>query len=215
MKKITQITILLLLTLIVFTGGVSANYYSQGSLLRYGTRTNEVKELQQDLKTLGYFNYYTTTTYYGSITYNAVTDYQHDKNLGVDGIVGPITSREIKKDIIVHSGKSLIGIPYKWGGTTTNGFDCSGFTYYVFKQNGITIPRTSREQYYTGSWVRTPDLQNGDLVFFNTTGSGVSHVGIYIGNNKFVHASSSKGIMISDLKNSYWNPRYLGAKRVI
>ncbi|MFZ7133830.1 MAG: NlpC/P60 family protein [Eubacteriales bacterium] len=214
MKKNMQIITILILALVIFTGAVSADYYSNPSYLRYGLWSNEVKNLQQDLKDLGYFTYYTTTTYYGSFTYNAVVTYQRDKNIGVDGIVGPVTASEIKRDKVVLVGKSFIGVPYQWGGSTPSGFDCSGFTAYVFKQNGLYLPRTSSQQYNFGTWINRSYLKNGDLVFFNTSGSGVSHVGIYIGKNKFIHASSS-GVMISDLNNSYWNPRYMGAKRII
>jgi cell wall-associated NlpC family hydrolase len=116
---------------------------------------------------------------------------------------------------IITTGKKYIGVPYVWGGSTPSGFDCSGFTQYVFRQHGIQLPRTSAQQYSVGTWVAKSNLLPGDLVFFNTSGSGVSHLGIYLGNGDFLHASSSKGVMISQLSNSYWAPRYVGAKRVL
>ena len=116
---------------------------------------------------------------------------------------------------IIATGKKYIGVPYVWGGSTPSGFDCSGFTQYVFRQHGIQLPRTSAQQYSVGTWVAKSNLRPGDLVFFNTSGSGVSHLGIYLGNGDFLHASSSKGVMISQLSNSYWAPRYVGAKRVL
>ncbi|TJY38970.1 NlpC/P60 family protein [Cohnella pontilimi] len=109
----------------------------------------------------------------------------------------------------------LIGIDYDYGGTTTSGFDCSGFTGYVFKKLGVELPRSSREQFAVGKKVARDDLRPGDLVFFNTNGSGVSHVGIYVGQNKFAHASTSKGVTITSLSESYYAKRYLGARRVL
>ncbi|WP_223879855.1 C40 family peptidase [Paenibacillus spiritus] len=108
-----------------------------------------------------------------------------------------------------------IGVSYKVGGSTTAGFDCSGFTKYVYKKLGLNLPRTSREQYKMGTTVSRSNLRSGDLVFFNTTGSGVSHVGIYVGNGKFAQSSSSRGVNISSLSQSYWSKRYVGAKRVM
>lgn len=116
---------------------------------------------------------------------------------------------------IITTGKKYIGVPYVWGGSTPSGFDCSGFVQYVFRQHGIQLPRTSAQQYSVGTWIAKSNLLPGDLVFFNTSGSGVSHLGIYLGNGDFLHASSSKGVMISQLSNSYWAPRYVGAKRVL
>ncbi|WP_209122646.1 peptidoglycan-binding protein [Alkalihalobacillus sp. BA299] len=111
---------------------------------------------------------------------------------------------------IISTAKSLIGTPYKWGGTTRSGFDCSGFLQYVYKQHGKSIPRTTTSIW--GASSPTSTLQPGDLVFFTTYKSGPSHVGIYLGNRQFIHASSSKGVTISNMDISYWNTRYLGAR---
>ena len=116
---------------------------------------------------------------------------------------------------IVATAKQYIGVPYVWGGTTPSGFDCSGLVQYVFKKHGILLLRTTSQQYGQGKSVAKANLKLGDLVFFNTSGSGVSHVGIYIGNDRFIHASSSNGVMISSMSNSYWSARYLGARRVL
>ena len=116
---------------------------------------------------------------------------------------------------IIATGKKYIGVPYVWGGSTPNGFDCSGFVQYVFRQHGISLPRTSAQQYTVGTAVSKSARIPGDLVFFNTSGSGVSHLGIYIGNGEFLHASTSKGVTVSLLSNSYWAVRYVGAKRVL
>ena len=116
---------------------------------------------------------------------------------------------------IVSSAKNLVGIKYRFGGTTKAGFDCSGYIGYVYKQNGIKLPRTSAGMYSTGKSVKKANLQTGDLVFFNTSGKGVSHVGMYIGNGKFIHASTSKGVRVDKLNDPYyWGKKYVGAKRV-
>jgi cell wall-associated NlpC family hydrolase len=117
---------------------------------------------------------------------------------------------------IVADAKKLLGIPYVWGGTTTKGFDCSGFVQYVLKQNGISMPRTTTEQYQIGTYVTKSDLLPGDLVFLqNTYRAGISHVGIYIGDGKMIHASSSKGVVTSDLSSSYYTQHYYGSRRVV
>lgn len=116
---------------------------------------------------------------------------------------------------LVSTARTYMGTPYSYGGTTTSGFDCSGYTQFVFKKQGITIPRDTTKQYAMGTSVKKSDLETGDLVFFNTFGNRVSHVGIYIGSNRFIHASTSKGVMISKVNDpAYWGKRYLGARRV-
>ncbi|WP_042347660.1 C40 family peptidase [Bacillus massiliigorillae] len=111
------------------------------------------------------------------------------------------------------TGQKFIGVPYKWGGTSPSGFDCSGFVGYAYKISGKVLPRTASEMYKRGTFVGRYQLQVGDTVFFSTVSKGASHVGIYIGNNQFVHAASN-GVRIDSLNNSYWKPRYLGAKRI-
>ncbi|MEC0093391.1 C40 family peptidase [Paenibacillus macquariensis] len=108
-----------------------------------------------------------------------------------------------------------IGSPYVASGNDTSGFDCSGFTTYVFNKLSIDLPRQSGSQYSMGTAVSRNDLREGDLVFFNTTGKGVSHVGIFVGNGKFAHASSSNGVIINSLSESYYVSRYVGAKRIM
>ncbi len=214
--KIIGIIAILFLATTVISIPVRADYYSERILLYYGMRGSEVVRLQNDLKSLGYF-WANSTGYFGSITKQAVINYQLSKGLVADGIVGKNTSREIKLDKIIKTAKSYQGIPYVWGGASPSGFDCSGFIYYVMQKNGITVPRTSSQQYYNaGTWVSKSNLKRGDLVFFTTYKAGPSHVGIYIGNNQFIHASSGSGkIIISSMSNPYFAQRYIGAKRVI
>jgi len=119
-------------------------------------------------------------------------------------------------DKIVPASKKYIGVPYQWGGTTAKGFDCSGFIRHVYGTIGVDLPRTTSDMYRTGTSVRKEDLRVGDLVFFNTSGKGVSHAGIYIGEDKFIHSSSSRGVTVSSLNDPYyWKSKYIGAKRVL
>jgi len=105
------------------------------------------------------------------------------------------------------------GTPYQFGGDSKKGIDCSAFTCELMDSvYNITLPRTAKSQYNSNTKVRKEDLAEGDLVFFNTTG-GISHVGVYLANNKFVHASASSGVMISDLDDAYFKRRYIGAAR--
>jgi len=107
------------------------------------------------------------------------------------------------------------GVRYRRGGNTHHGIDCSGFTEAVYLAAfGLAIPRISREQYRVSRKISTTELKEGDLVFFNTNGRGVSHVGVYLGNNKFIHASVSRGVMVSDLFESYYLKRFIGAGRI-
>ncbi len=108
------------------------------------------------------------------------------------------------------------GVRYRTGGNTKNGVDCSGFTVAVYATlYGIALPRVSREQYRVSRKISTTELQEGDLVFFDTRGGGyVSHVGVYLGNNKFIHASVSRGVMVNDLFESYYMKRFVGAGRI-
>lgn len=118
------------------------------------------------------------------------------------------------RDNLVESAQDYLGVPYKWGGTSESGFDCSGLTRAVYRLNGISLPRTSFEQYDDGTSIAKNKLQKGDLVFFITNkGRRINHVGIYIGNNEFIHAPS-KGKVVSKAKldSNYWSKAYKGAR---
>lgn len=115
---------------------------------------------------------------------------------------------------IVDRALSFVGTKYVYGGSSTSGFDCSGFTKYIYAGSGISIPRSSYSQFSSGSKVSKDNLQPGDLVFFSTYAAGASHVGIYIGGGRFVHASNpSSGVKIDGINDSFYGPRYLGARR--
>jgi hypothetical protein len=116
---------------------------------------------------------------------------------------------------LVGTALTLRGTPYRNGGSDPNGFDCSGFTQYVFAQFGVALPRDVREQYRQGKSIDAGDLAPGDLVFFSTTDPGVSHVAIVVGGDQFVHAPSSSGVVrVERISSSYWAPRYVGARRI-
>jgi cell wall-associated NlpC family hydrolase len=116
---------------------------------------------------------------------------------------------------LVGTALNLRGTPYRNGGSDITGFDCSGFTQYVFAQHGVLLPREVRDQYRLGASVNPDRLVAGDLLFFATTDPGASHVAIAIGGDEFVHAPSSTGVVrVEHLGSSYWSPRFLGAKRV-
>lgn len=132
---------------------------------------------------------------------------------------GPTVSRSgssVSGDRVVAKAAEYLGTPYRYGGSSPAGFDCSGFTKYIFSQFDISLNRSSSDQYSNGVAVSRDELLPGDLVFFNTYG-GISHVGIYCGNGKFIHSSSpsSGGVIYSSLSEKYYAPKYVGARRVI
>ena len=125
-----------------------------------------------------------------------------------------------KANEVIAYAKTLLGKPYVWGAQGPNSFDCSGFTYYVFKNKaGIILPRTSNAQSKYGTYVSKSNLKPGDLVFFDTNGANngnVSHVGMYIGNGQMIHASyGQKKIVIANFNDSYYQKAYVNARRVL
>lgn len=127
------------------------------------------------------------------------------------------SENEAKMSNLAIYAMSLYDTPYLYGGKSRdNGFDCSGFVQYVFQNSlGLQLPRTSAEMSRIGTPLASDQLKPGDLVFFNTSHSPNSHVGIYIGGNRFVHApKTGRAIAITSLKNRYWNEHYSGARRI-
>lgn len=142
--------------------------------------------------------------------------------LVIAGVIGPASVAQAKTTVgssgidgrIIKTAERFLGVPYVWGGTTPAGFDCSGFTRYVFSRAGIHLPRVSVSQSRVGIPVAFHNLIPGDLVFFNLeSGKRVSHVGIYMGKGKFISATCHKGIAIYKF-TPYWAKGYLGARRV-
>lgn len=116
---------------------------------------------------------------------------------------------------ITEEARKYIGIPYRFGGTDRQGFDCSGFIQYVYRVKGISLPRAADEQYHAGRVISEKSLAPGDLVFFSTYEDGVSHSGIYMGNGSFISATTSRGIAIADMTSGYWRQHYVGARRIL
>jgi len=127
----------------------------------------------------------------------------------------PITSPR-KAENIVRVAESMIGAPYKYGGISPkSGFDCSGLVYFSHRKNGITLPRTSYAQYKASKPIPRKALRRGDLLFFRITSRKVSHVGIYMGKNRFVHAPSrGKKVSIGKLNSPYWSKRFIRGGRI-
>ncbi|AFM40708.1 cell wall-associated hydrolase, invasion-associated protein [Desulfosporosinus acidiphilus SJ4] len=224
LKKLTGL--FLLAFLLVFGLAQTAQASLGDPLLKYGSTGSDVVQLQTELNYLGY-NVGTADGIFGSKTKAGVMAFQTAESLSVDGIVGPITASSLNKaytekqqssktTAIIATAEKYLGVPYQWGGESpTTGFDCSGFVQYVFSQNGITLPRVSQDQYTVGTPVSFSDLQPGDLIFFSIAKNGVEdHDGIYIGNDQFINASSSKGVTIYTI-GPYWTSVYLGARRVL
>lgn len=115
---------------------------------------------------------------------------------------------------IIYTSMQLIGVPYRYGGASLEGVDCSGLVQLAYNNAGIRVPRTSREQYRQSKRVHPTRIKPGDLVFFRLQSRKISHVGIYIGNKRFIHAPrTGKNVMYASLENPFWKKRYAGAGR--
>ena len=131
------------------------------------------------------------------------------------GGMDALPARHVDPAALIETALSLRGVPYLWGGATPRGFDCSGFTRYVYARHGVSIPRIAAHQYRVGDAVSSRELQPGDLVFFSTVAPGPSHVGLAVGDGRFVHAPSERGrVRVESLSARYWQRRYLGARRI-
>lgn len=208
---------------------IGTTTFAHASAYEAGDQGSEIAAIQTQLNSLG-FKAGVVDGDFGELTANAVKAFQTARGLEPDGVIGAETYRALMgRDIpavsrdssaasvrrIIQTSMRYTGVPYVFGGTSPRGFDCSGFTRYVFAQSGIHLPRMADEQYAVGRAVAYSRLQPGDLVFFTTYAPGVSHSGIYIGGGKFISATSSRGIAIDPINSSYWGPRYIGARRVM
>ena len=181
--------------------GAGTNYSIIGSLSK-GTKVEVIS----------------TTNGWSKIKYNGSTGYVSSQYLSSSASDNSTsTSTSVSK--VISYAKKLLGKPYVWGAEGPSSFDCSGFTCYVFKNAAnINLPRVSKDQSNYGTYVKKSDLREGDLIFFDTSGENdgnVSHVGIYLGNNQFIHCSSSKGQVVISEMSSYYTKAYVNARRVL
>ena len=181
--------------------GAGTNYSIIGSLSK-GTKVEVIS----------------TTSGWSKIKYNGSTGYVSSQYLSSSASDNSTsTSTSVSK--VISYAKKLLGKPYVWGAEGPSSFDCSGFTCYVFKNAAnINLPRVSKDQSNYGTYVKKSDLREGDLIFFDTSGENdgnVSHVGIYLGNNQFIHCSSSKGQVVISEMSSYYTKAYVNARRVL
>ncbi len=222
-----MISFLRALVMVVLLLSMSVSQGNAAGQFRVGDQGEEIAEIQDQLVLLGYD--VMADGAFGVATVEAIKDFQKSCGIKVDGLIGPATySALLGKEMpeithgasylantIVSLSMNYIGVPYVFGGTSPYGFDCSGYVQYVFANAGISIPRTADVQYDFGTPIATTDLVSGDLVFFSTYTYGASHVGIYLGDNNFIHASSSRGVTIDSLGSSYWSSHYIGARRIL
>jgi cell wall-associated NlpC family hydrolase len=219
MRITWRIAVLCLMLFSLVSLAQAAGVYEEGDT------GQDVAQIQAKLGALGY-SAGPADGEFGPATTAAVKAFQKDRGLDADGVVGQATYRALMgRDLVVsrdaagvrkmiQTAMRYIGVPYVFGGNTPEGFDCSGFTRYVFARGGVWLPRMADEQYEMGRPVAKAKLQPGDLVYFTTYAPGVSHVGIYLGDGKFISATSSRGVAVAYLADSYWGPRYIGARRV-
>lgn len=200
---------------------------ANASAFRQGDQGDEVARLQSALASLGYD--VSADGNFGPLTKQAVLEFQQSKGLEADGMVGASTYRAlVGRDIpevsrggtqvvrrVVQNSLQYVGVPYVFGGTTPSGFDCSGYVRHVFANAGVYLPRAADEQYECGYSVSYGNLQVGDLVFFTTYAYGASHVGVYLGDGRFISASTSRGVVVDSLSSDYWGSCYIGARRVL
>ncbi len=194
------------LTEVLDDQGLDAYYFRHESSLykvRFGDFTTKEEALREA----------------GGLASNAIIEGYYivspeDYALAKEGKDNPLN---LRRDIVA-TAESFLGLPYRWGGSSPDkGFDCSGLAMAVYRLNGLRLPRSSRSQYRAGRPIDRGELEEGDLVFFATSGGRrVSHVGIYMGDDRFIHAPGrGKRIKTGSLSNGYFRVRYVGAKRYI
>lgn len=151
----------------------------------------------------------------GTILHDGIPEFVTPTVTEASAGVSSNTPSTIALTSVIPTALAQQGTPYRWGGSDPSGFDCSGLMQYAFAQHGIALPRQTADQYGIGHQVPAQDIQPGDLVFFQTVSPGPSHVGLMIGDDRFIHAPSSGGVVrIERLSVVYWSRRIIGARRV-
>lgn len=220
-KQLTIIPFFIIFALFFTTLTAAAAY-------RLGDTGTDVAEIQQALANHGYD--VQVDGDFGPATKAAVIAFQKDNDLTADGLLGensyfallnrpipataPASYLQINNNIVA-TAQLYLGVPYVYGGSSPNGFDCSGFVQYVYAKCGINLPRTADIQAETGFKVSKSELQPGDLVFFAGDFINISHVGIYVGNGQMIHASTTYGIAYDSLSREYRLAHYAGARRIL
>ena len=213
---------------LLFSATAMAN---PAELVKEGMTGEKVAKVQILLRENGFYDG-AVDGHFGPAMKEAVVEFQIDYQLSPDGIVGEDTLNSLRNSdpqvsrasrSVNRNGKEIaafamkfLSTPYVWGGSHPGGFDCSGYIYYIFQQHNIDLPRMADEQFDVGIPIKKNQLLEGDLVYFSTYEPGPSHVGIYIGANKFIHASSAaEKVTITPLDKPYYAERYLGARRIV
>ena len=218
----------LLIGAVFFSTAAMAN---PSELVKEGMTGEKVAKVQMLLRENGFYDG-AVDGRFGPATKEAVVEFQIAYQLSPDGVVGADTLNSLRNSdpqvsrasrSINRNGKEIaafamkfLNTSYIWGGSHPGGFDCSGYIYYIFQQHNIDLPRMADEQFDVGIPIKKNQLLEGDLVYFSTYEPGPSHVGIYIGANKFIHASSAaEKVTITPLDKPYYAERYLGARRIV
>ncbi|HWR43228.1 C40 family peptidase [Sporomusa sp.] len=233
--RIAKINLFAVICVFLLIIGSNSLVFASGQdmpVLKQGEKSEAVYTLQAELKRLGFYQY-SVDGNFGLYTKASVIEFQQTVGIEADGIVGEGTWQAIRNysgNTELSRGKSdrrigqqiagfaqkYLGVPYVWGGSGEGGFDCSGFIHYVYGRYNISLPRVADEQYDTGRRIPLSDIEPGDLVFYSTYAPGPSHVGIYVGNGQFIHASSGAGeVTLTAMSKPYYQARFLGAFRVI
>ncbi|NPV71308.1 MAG: glycoside hydrolase [Firmicutes bacterium] len=228
MRARTALTVVAFAVILLASSQVALGAPAAG-VIKQGSSGPAVVTLQRLLSEKGYYSGRADGVF-GPGTKASVLAFQRDAGLRADGIAGPATLQALRKaepsraarsgapglvERFVEVARQFLGTRYVWGGTTPRGFDCSGFVYHVLNAAGIRISRSIVEQFATGAPVPRSALQAGDLVFFSTYKPGPSHVGIYLGDGTFIHASSArKKVSITPIDKQFYVKNWVGARRV-